>query len=49
MIEIGKLAEEGHLKPVIDTVYPFEHFQKGFYHIQTGRARGKVVFSITNH
>ena len=46
ILELGKMAEEGHLKPVIDKVYPFQEFLQGFQHSKSGRARGKIVFSI---
>jgi len=45
---IGKMVEEGALKPTVDKVYPLDKFVEGFLHSQSGRTRGKVVFSISN-
>ena len=42
---ITKLIEEGHIRAVIDRVYPFEEAIDGLLYLKTNRARGKVVVS----
>ena len=44
--EIRKLVESGAIKPVIDKIYPFENAKEAFAHIESGRARGKIVVTI---
>jgi len=41
-------VEEGSVKPVVDTVYPFHKFQEAFQHNASGRTRGKVVVTFEN-
>jgi NADPH:quinone reductase-like Zn-dependent oxidoreductase len=41
---LGKMAEG--LTPVIDTVFPFEHFQKGLDQLESRKAFGKIVVSL---
>jgi NADPH:quinone reductase-like Zn-dependent oxidoreductase len=44
---IARLVDEGRIKPVIDRVFPFESLPAAFAHLGTGRAKGKVVLSMT--
>jgi len=46
--EIGKMAEEGALKPAVDKVYTLDQVVEGFQHSHSGRTRGKVVFSVSS-
>jgi NADPH:quinone reductase-like Zn-dependent oxidoreductase len=39
-------VEAGRLRPVVDRVVPFEEAIEGMRHLETKRARGKVVISI---
>ena len=39
-------VEAGRLRPVIDRVVPFEEAIEGMRHLETKRARGKIVISI---
>jgi NADPH:quinone reductase-like Zn-dependent oxidoreductase len=41
---LGKMAQG--LTPVIDTVFPFEHFQKGLDQLESRKAFGKIVVSL---
>lgn len=43
---IATLASNGHLKPVIDTILPFEKTADGFERIRHGHAAGKVVIRM---
>lgn len=40
--------ESGEIKPVIDTVYPFEKAVEAFEHSESGRAVGKIVVEIVS-
>jgi NADPH:quinone reductase-like Zn-dependent oxidoreductase len=46
LAEITKLIEAGIIKPVIDTVFPFEKTNEALDYVETGRARGKVVIKV---
>jgi NADPH:quinone reductase-like Zn-dependent oxidoreductase len=47
LAELGKLLEAGHVRPVIDKVFPFEQAKEALAYLETGRARGKVVVQIS--
>jgi NADPH:quinone reductase-like Zn-dependent oxidoreductase len=42
---ISSLVEAGAVRPIIDRVFPFERLNDAFTHIDTGRAKGKVVLT----
>ncbi len=44
--EIKTLIEDGKIKPIIDKVYPFNEGIEAFTHLETGRAKGKIVIKI---
>ena len=44
--EIQALIEEGKIKPIIDTIYPFSESIEALTHLATGRAKGKIVIKI---
>lgn len=43
---IGKLLEASRLRPVIDTVFPFDQAKDGLAYLERGRAKGKVVVQM---
>jgi NADPH:quinone reductase-like Zn-dependent oxidoreductase len=43
---ISKLVEEGKCKPVLDSVYNFDEFEKAFARVDGGHAKGKVVIRV---
>ncbi|HIA47627.1 MAG TPA: NADP-dependent oxidoreductase [Candidatus Hydrogenedentes bacterium] len=43
---IAELIDSGEIKPIIDTVYPFEDFAKAFEQLEDGHVKGKVVIQI---
>lgn len=43
---LAKLAQEGHLKPVIDRQYPIEQMAAAHLYVETGRKRGSVVIKV---
>lgn len=44
--EITRLIEAGHIRPVVDKVYPFEALNEAMAHVESGRAKGKVVIQV---
>jgi NADPH:quinone reductase-like Zn-dependent oxidoreductase len=47
LAQIRKLVENGSIKPIIDKVYPFESVREAFAHIESGRARGKIIVRVS--
>ncbi|KAL2842747.1 hypothetical protein BJY01DRAFT_216283 [Aspergillus pseudoustus] len=45
--EITKLVEARKAWPVVDSVWPLEQFEHGYARLESGHARGKVVFDLT--
>jgi len=46
MKKITKLLDEGRAKPVMDSVFAFEDYEKAFQRLDSGHARGKVVIKV---
>ncbi|MCC7142331.1 MAG: NADP-dependent oxidoreductase [Candidatus Eisenbacteria bacterium] len=46
LAEIGELLQAGSIRPVIDTVFPFDQAKKALAYLEKGRAKGKVVVQI---
>ncbi|KAG6609523.1 Quinone oxidoreductase protein [Phytophthora cinnamomi] len=46
LAEITKHIESGKVKPVIDTVFPFEKALDAFKKLKTGHAQGKLVVEV---
>lgn len=44
--EITRLIEAGAIHPVIDKVFPFASTNEALAHVESGRAKGKVVVSV---
>jgi NADPH:quinone reductase-like Zn-dependent oxidoreductase len=44
---ISKMVEDGNIKPIIDLIYPFEDAINAYLYLATGRAKGKVIISMT--
>jgi NADPH:quinone reductase-like Zn-dependent oxidoreductase len=49
LIRIGGLIDGGHLRPVIDTVYPLAQARQAYEQAAKGHTRGKVVLWVTDH
>ncbi|KAH0829596.1 hypothetical protein AYO21_07559 [Fonsecaea monophora] len=43
---ITELAEQGRVRPVVDSVFKLDQFEKAFERLGSGRTRGKVVLRI---
>lgn len=46
LAEIGDILKTGHIRPVIDKVFPFDQAKDGLAYLEKGRARGKVVVAV---
>lgn len=46
LIELGKLAAQGQLKPVIDTTVPLEEFERGYSRLASRKAVGSVILHL---
>ena len=46
--EIRTLVDSGAIRPVIDRVFPFESTLDALAYVENGRAKGKVVVSVTS-
>ncbi|WP_323756427.1 NADP-dependent oxidoreductase [Roseivirga sp.] len=45
--EISLMVKEGRIKPIIDKVYPFAEGIEAYLYLATGRAKGKVIISMS--
>jgi NADPH:quinone reductase-like Zn-dependent oxidoreductase len=46
--ELRKLLEAGAIRPVVDRTFPLEEVPAAIRHLRDGRARGKVVITLTH-
>jgi alcohol dehydrogenase len=46
LAQIRALIEAGAIRPVIDRIFPFDLTNEALAHVETGRARGKVVIKL---
>lgn len=46
LAQIGKLAEQGVIKPIIDKIFSLDDAQAAFDYSQSGRAKGKIVVTV---
>ena len=46
LADIAQLVDEGKIKPVIDSVYPFDDIIAALEHAATGQVKGKVVIQM---
>ena len=44
--ELAHLYDAGHLRPVIDETFPFDHTLEALAYVDQGRANGKVVITL---
>lgn len=44
--QIAALFDAGHLRPVVDKVFPFHSSNEALAYVETGRAKGKVVIKV---
>lgn len=46
LAEIKTMVEDEIIKPIVDTIYPFTESIAAFTHLETGRAKGKIIIKI---
>ncbi len=46
LTEIGRLVEQGKIKPVIDRVFSLEQAKEALAYVEAGRSKGKVIISV---
>lgn len=46
--QIAGLVDAGVIRPVIERVFPFSDTAQALAHVETGRAKGKVVIAVKN-
>ncbi len=46
LAKLAALIEAGHIRPVVDQVFPFAQAQEGLAYLDAGRAKGKVVVQL---
>lgn len=46
LLQLGRLAEQGKLRPAIERRYALAEVPEAIRHLETGRARGKVVITV---
>ena len=46
LADLGKLIEDGKVKPVIDSTYPMEQTADAYAALKDGHAIGKIVVTI---
>lgn len=44
---ISKMVEDGYIKPIVDLIYSFEDGIDAYLYLATGRAKGKVIISMS--
>lgn len=44
---ITRMVEDGHIKPIVDLIYSFEDGIDAYLYLATGRAKGKVIISMS--
>ncbi|MGN6174566.1 MAG: NADP-dependent oxidoreductase [Streptosporangiaceae bacterium] len=45
---VAALADAGAIRPVLDRVFPFESAKDAMAHVESGRAKGKVVITMAD-
>ncbi len=48
LIQIGELIDAGHLRPIIDTVFPLAQARQAYEQAAKGHTRGKIVLRVTD-
>jgi alcohol dehydrogenase len=47
LAELAELVEQGKLKVTLDKTYPFANIAGALAYVESGRAKGKVVVSMS--
>ncbi|GHO72428.1 hypothetical protein KSD_01990 [Ktedonobacter sp. SOSP1-85] len=46
LARIAEFVDEGHMKPVVNSVYPLAETRQAYEHSLSGHMRGKVVIQV---
>ena len=46
LCDLAALYDAGHLRPVIDSTFPFHHTREALAYVEQGHANGKVVVTL---
>lgn len=46
LAQLTHLVEAGHIRPVVDRVFPFAQTNEALAYVESGRAKGKVVIEV---
>ncbi|MCM3747041.1 NAD(P)-dependent alcohol dehydrogenase [Paenibacillus pasadenensis] len=49
LVLLKQLAEEGHIRAVIERTYPLEQIQEAHRHVETGRKKGNIVVVVSEN
>jgi NADPH:quinone reductase-like Zn-dependent oxidoreductase len=47
LAQLAELIERGELKVIVDKAYPFSEISEALAYVETGRAKGKVVVTMS--
>ncbi|KAM7193786.1 Reticulon-4-interacting protein 1, mitochondrial [Naviculisporaceae sp. PSN 640] len=48
LAEIGELIEAGKVRPLVDSVWEFDQFEKAFERLESGHAKGKIIIKVSD-
>jgi NADPH:quinone reductase-like Zn-dependent oxidoreductase len=47
LAQLAELIEQGKLKVIVDKTYPFANISEALAYLESGRAKGKVVVTMS--
>ncbi|GHO63352.1 hypothetical protein KSC_022440 [Ktedonobacter sp. SOSP1-52] len=46
LARIAEFVDEGHMKPIVNSIYPLAETRQAYEHCLSGHMRGKVVIQV---
>ncbi|KAB5536465.1 hypothetical protein GE09DRAFT_328586 [Coniochaeta sp. 2T2.1] len=46
LAEVAELVKGGKVRPVVDSVWPFDQFEKAFERLESGHGNGKIIIKV---